>query len=359
MKHTVRSVFILKNPVNMKKRDILVLCFALLLGCNTTEERNNSNSDKPITVKVTVVKKGKVASHLRYSGTIEASQTIPLNFKTTGTVEKVLVYAGDIVVTGQLLATLDPADARNMYDIALSQYNQAKDAYDRLKHVHENGSLPEIKWVEMDSKLTQATSSLDLAKNNLEKCNLHSPVNGIVGRRNIEPGMSSISISSAPIELVDIRKVYVKISVPENEVSRIKKGMRACFTVSALNEMEFCGDVFNVSPVADKISRTYEAKILVSNPGEKLKPGMVCDVRMEDTTEEEVILVPNQSMTRDHIKGVYVFIVDPVEKRARKHTITPGPFHETGIEVISGLEAGQLIVEEGKEKLYDNCLIVF
>jgi len=343
----------------MKKMIIPAIALSMLIACNSKEIKETLPGTKPIRVTTVMVSKEKVVTALRYSGTVEAYQNIPLNFQTTGTVEKVLVEAGEIVQKGKLLATLDPTDAKSMFDIALSQYQQAKDAYDRLKTVYDKGSLPEIKWVEMESKLEQARSSLNLAKNNLGKCNLYAPVNGMVGRRNIEPGMSSISITSAPLELVDIRQVYVKISVPENEVAKILKGTKASFTFSAVNDKEFQGEVENVSPVADRIARTYEAKILVPNPGFALKPGMVSDVKMETTMEKEMILVPSQSVSKGSENQVFVFLVDTAAKRVKKQAIKTGQYQDAGLEVISGLEPGQIIVNGGKEKLSDNSLITW
>jgi RND family efflux transporter MFP subunit len=343
----------------MNKMIIPAMALFMLVACNPKENRNSLPGTKPITVTTVVVKQERVVTALRYSGTIEAFQSIPLNFQTTGTVQSVLADAGDLVHKGQLLATLDQADARNFYEITLSQFQQAKDAYNRLKTVHGQGSLPEIKWVEMEAKLEQAQSSLNLAKSNLDKCNMYAPVNGMVGRRNIEPGMASLSIGSAPLELVDIRQVYVKISVPENEVAKIVKGMRARFIVSALNDKEFNGEVANISPVADRISRTYEAKILVQNPDLALKPGMVSDVKMETAMEKELVMVPYQSVSKDSENRAFVFLVDTKEKRARKQVIKPGQYKGTGMEVISGLEPGQIIVNGGKEKLSDNSLITW
>ncbi|MCX6249270.1 MAG: efflux RND transporter periplasmic adaptor subunit [Bacteroidetes bacterium] len=343
----------------MKKLIIPAMALCVLIACNPKENQDSLPGTKPITVTTVLVKKEKVVTALRYSGTIEAFQSIPLTFHTPGTVQEVLVDAGDIVHKGQLLATLDQTDAKSMYEITLSQFQQAKDAYDRLKTVHNQGSLTEIKWVEMESKLEQAQSSLNLAKSNLDKCNLYAPLNGMVGRRNIEPGMSSISIASVPLELVDIRQVYVKISVPENEVAKILKGMKASFTVSALNGKEFKGEVANISPVADRISRTYEAKILVPNPELALKPGMVCDMKMETVMKKELVLVPYQSVSKDSENHAFVFLVDTEAKRARKQVIKTGQYQDAGLEVISGLEPGQIIVNGGKEKLSDNSLIAW
>jgi len=330
---------------------------ALLVGCSPKQKQESLPGGKVIPVTVVEVKKERVTVELRYSGTIEAYQTIPLSFETAGTVEKVLVDAGDEVTKGQLLATLDPTDSKNMYQITLAKYQQAKDAYDRLKTVYEKGSLFEIKWVELETNLEQAKSSLEISKNNMNKCNLYAPVNGIIGHRNIEPGMSSISIGSAPLQIVDIRQVYVKISVPENEVTKITKGREARFTVSALNDKAFEGKITNISPVADRISRTYEAKIKVPNPGQELKPGMVCDVKMDENVENERVLIPYQSVSMDQDNKPYVFVVDSAQKRVKKQSVKTGQYYGSNLEVLSGLVQGQLIVNEGKEKLSDNSLI--
>ena len=86
---------------------------------------------------------------------------------------------------------------------------------------------------------------------------------------------------------------------------------------------------------------------------------MVCDVKMETAMEKEVVLVPGQSVSKDSENQVYVYVVDPAAKRARKLVIKTGQYLDAGMEVLSGLAAGQLIVTEGKEKLTDNSLIAF
>jgi RND family efflux transporter MFP subunit len=340
----------------MKKFFIPLMVLALLMGCRSKQNQESLPAEKAIPVTVTEVKSEKVAANMRYSGTIEAYQSIPLTFQTPGTVEKVLVEAGDEVKKGQLLATIEKNDLQSMYNVTLAKYQQAKDAYDRLKTVYDKGSLSEIKWVEMETNMEQAKSSLELSKNNLDKGNMYAPTNGIIGHRNIEPGMSSIVIGSAPLQLVDIKWIYVKISVPENEIGKIKKGMKAQFVVSALNDEVFEGEVSNVSPVADLISRTYEAKILATNPNLDLKPGMVCDVKMNLTSEKEMVLVPYYSVSKEG-NDPYVYLVDPNKKRVKKQMIKTGQFYGSDLEVLSGVKQGQVIIKEGKEKLSDNCLI--
>ncbi len=341
----------------MKKAVYPAIIIVMLTGCNPRSNQEKPVVERRINISVSQVKSERMEVNLRYSGTVEASQTIPLNFQTTGTVEKVFVDAGDAVKKGQLLATIDKSDNQNMYEITNSKYQQAKDAYDRLKTVHDQGSLSEIKWVEMETNLAQAKSSLDISKNNLDKCSMRAPVNGIIGRRNIEPGMSSITLTSSPFDLVEITTVYVKIAVPENEIGKIRKGNIANAVVSALNNKQFEGEITNLSPVADAFSRTYDAKIIVKNQNLELKPGMVCDVILNLKTEKEMVLVPYQCVSKDPEGNTYVFVVDSNRKTVKKQIIKTGYYNSDKLEVLTGLTQGQTIVTEGKDKLSDNSLI--
>lgn len=153
----------------MNQKIYLVLIFALFLGCAPEQEGNEKEATGAVRVSVKSVKEESTNIRLKYSGTVEASQTIPLSFQTTGTVEKVLVDEGDFVKEGQLLATIDETDAQNMYEIAQSKYLQASDAHNRIKSIHDKGSFPEIKWVEMQTNLSRAESSRELEKDILGK----------------------------------------------------------------------------------------------------------------------------------------------------------------------------------------------
>jgi RND family efflux transporter MFP subunit len=337
---------------------VIAMVIATVMGCGN-DKKEETTTEKRVKVDTVKVEPAKSGYDLEYSGTIEASQTIPLTFKTIGTVDKIYVEVGDAVKKGQLLASVDNSDMQSIYNTMLAKYDQAKDAYDRLKAVYEKGSLTEIAWAEMKSNYEQATSALDIAKSNLEKCNMYAPIDGYVGNRNIEPGQSSVSITSAPIELVKIETVYVKISVPENEINRIQNGQKASILVSALEDKQFKGVVSNVSLVADEISRTYTAKISVPNTNLDLKPGMVCDVTLNLESEKISLVVPCNAVSKDSDDKPYVYIVSTDNKTVKKQNIIIGRYCDAGIEVISGLTEGQTIVSEGCEKLSDNSLISF
>jgi len=335
----------------------IILLAAFLAGCKQTENPSTGGQEQGIPVTVSKVLTSSGERTLKYSGTVEASQTIPLFFQSTGIVEKVLVETGDEVKKGQLLASVDQSDVRNILSMTESKYQQAKDAYDRLKKVHDQGSLPDIKWVEMETNLEQARSSLELAKSNLEKCFLRAPADGVIGRRNIEPGQLPLTAGVTPFELIDIDRVGVVISVPENEISRMRKGMRSLITVAALDGRQFEGVVTRVSPVADRFSRTYEVEFEVSNPKHELRPGMVCDVAVVLKEDATILLVPYQSVLRDDAGGGWIFAVDSNSSQVARIAVKTGNFRGNLLEIREGVAAGQLVVKDGKEKLSDKSLV--
>ena len=340
----------------MKRNLLLFAILIAMAGCKQKQETENK-SVTAIKVKSQAVQMSNGVSSLRYSGTVEASQTIPLTFQNSGTVEQVLVQEGDAVRKGQLLATVNKTDNQSIYNSSLAMYRQAKDAYDRLKQVYDKGSLAEVKWVEMETNLKKAESQLEIAKNNLDKCNLYAPTNGFVGKRNVEPGQSSIT-SFSPLELVKIETVLVKISVPENEIAKIRKGMEASFTIPAIGKKHFVGTVSHVGVVADQFSRTYEVKITAKNPNIEIKPGMVCNVILDPANEERAVLISYYAVTKDTEGRSFVYVVSPDQKSVRKQIITVGDYQTNGLEVLNGLNTNQSVVVEGKEKLSDNSQII-
>lgn len=343
----------------MKK--VLFRCIILfsLVSCGQKNEVADENRrDASVIVKIEKVKHANKTVQLSYSGTVEAYQTIPLTFQGMGTVERVLVEEGDDVKKGQLLATLDAADMDNSYRAVEAMHTQAKDAYERMKQVYEKGSLPEIKWVEVQSNLEQAKVQLNMAKSRLEKCKLFAPDNGIIGIRNVEPGQSSAA-GMPPFVLMKIEKVLINFSVPENEIESIKKGKTAIVRVSALGNKRFEGVISHVGIVANPYARTYMAKITIQNTGKAIKPGMVCDVTFDNEMDESLVIIPYTAVTTDDHGNPFVYTVSANNNKTKKQIIEVGSYQKNGLTVLSGLSVGQVIVVEGKEKVADNTQISF
>ncbi len=349
------------KPIGKLKYLILIVILVFAYNCKNKEAQDNIEnniSNAPTKVKVQKVKIGVSSNKLTYNGNVIPIKTTPLSFLLPGTVMTIKVDEGDWVNKGQVLAGLNSTSFRNAYQGTSATEKQAQDAYNRLKTVHDKGSLPEIRWQDVKTKLEQAKSANQIALQNLKNSTLTAPSKGYIGMRNIEIGETILS--GVPVyNLISINEVYVRASVPENEINIITKDQTVNIIIPAIGSQIFNGKVEKIGVVANPISKTYDIKIRISNQHMKIKPGMACDIIIHTNSKNNIIAVPYQSVTKDDNGLNYVYVIDSQSKTAIKKSVELGSFIDNKIEIVSGISIGDLLVIEGKQKITDNQKVTF
>ena len=257
------------------KKSILMLLGVMLISSCTSEKEQNTKA--PTRVETEVVSTAMNANGQTYVGIVEECEATAVSFTGMGVVKRMLVNEGQAVSRGQLIAEMDDTQARNLLSGAEAQMTQANDALSRYKMLHDNGSLPEVQWVEIQSKVAQAKSQLEVAKKNLADCRLVAPVSGIVGKRLVGAGETAMP-SQAVVSILDISTVKVKVAIPEAEVSGIGANTSSTIKVEAVNG-SFTGGRIEKGVQADALTHTYDIRIHVANGQRQLLPGMVASVQ--------------------------------------------------------------------------------
>lgn len=258
----------------MKHYKMVVLCSLALMatGCKRQEARETR---PPVRVKVMRVEPVTVFGGQTFSGTVEESSGTTLSFPVAGTVKKICVEPGQRVARGELIAVLDEATLQSAYDAAAATLTQAEDVYHRMKQLHDNGSLPEIQWVETQSKLRQAQSAENIARKALADGRLYAPFAGVISEKSVEVGHNVMP--GVPVaRLVATGQMKVNIAIPENEIASIAIGQIVSVNVSALGGKTFEGKIVEKGIAANTLSRSYDVKAAVDNPQGELMPGMIC-----------------------------------------------------------------------------------
>jgi RND family efflux transporter MFP subunit len=331
----------------------------ILSGCSShTQNASALSENVPVNVKVQKIETGTGSGASSYIGTIEESVSIPLSFLVPGTVNQVYFDEGQSVGKGQLLAALNSESYQNAYKVSEAKYNQALDAYNRLEPVYKKGSLPEVKFVEIQTGLEQAKSMASISEKDVKDCKLYAPTSGIIGRRMIEPGMSVIP-GNAVFELVKIDKVFVKIPVPEKEISEMRKGQDVNIKVAALGSASFEGKITEIGVLSNPLSHTYTVKAEIKNQENQLKPGMVCETYVTNPLIESRLIVPLSAVQAAPNGEKFVFVADPGTKKASKKNVETGTLVSNGIVIKSGLVAGDLLVVEGYQKISEHTPIQY
>jgi RND family efflux transporter MFP subunit len=337
----------------MKNAGIIVAMATILTGCVKTEKQDFSTNEG-IPVKTARVERNEAKLVNTYVGTVEESLSLPLSFLSAGTVENVLVHEGENVKKGQLLASLEAVSYQSAYQAAEAKEKQATDAFNRLSSVYRNGSLPEVKMVEIETALEEARAAEKIAAKNLANCKLYSPASGVIGRKSIDAGVNVIP-GTPVITVVKIEKVKVAISVPENEIAGIKIGQKVVITVPALDNATYEGNVDEKGVMANPISHTYMVKVLIDNRNDMLRPGMVCNVAMNTNSSKALVSIPASSVQLNNAGEKYVYVVDSVSATAKQRRIITGNFSANGnVAVAEGLSSGDIVVVDGYQKIHDN-----
>lgn len=344
----------MKNIIVKSVKAAFIMSAVILSGCG--DKAPSEGSAPAIHVKIDTVKKQAAATRLDYLGVVEEKSSTAVGFPALGTIERIYVSEGDYVHKGQLLARLDQSSAQNMLEAAGATLKQARDAYERLKSIHDKGSLPEIQMVDVATKLRQAESSYSLAEKNLQNCALYAPAAGIIGKKMAEAG--EYSIAGKPIlTILDIGSVQVKFSVPENEISTLSADCRSEITVTALGDKKFTGYKIRKSVLANSISHTYPAYITLLNPGNELLPGMVCRVGIYPGIKSQNIVVPI-GIVQTSAEGEK-FVWCDKGGVAKRTFVTTGEAKDNGVEIIAGLEDGDLVVTMGYQKISEDDKITW
>lgn len=292
-----------------------------------------------------------------YVGTIEENSSTPVSFTGIGTVSRMCVSEGQHVSKGQLIAVMDETQARNMIATAEAQMAQANDALQRMKQLHEAGSLPDIKWVEVQSQVSQAKSQLDMAHKNLSDCSIHAPVSGVISSKPFEQGMTAVS-SMTVATILDISTVKVRIAVPEREMATLPSGTHSTIQVEAIGR-SFEAVRLDKGVTADPMTHTYEVKIPVANPGGHLLPGMIANVVLHtkataDSTAS-CITLPIRSI-QQHSGGEH-FVWIAKDGKAHRNNVTIGETYGNRVIILSGLKGGETVITEGYQKVGEGSAV--
>lgn len=329
----------------------VAICF-LATSCNKTEQAEEKSA---VEVKVMSVQKSELHSGQSFSGTVEESSSSTLSFSIGGTVKTMAVSAGQHVSKGQLIATLDASSVQSALEVAAATLEQAQDAYNRLAKLHDNNSLPEIQWVEAESKLKQAQSTYNISKKNLSDTHLYAPFSGYIKDKSVEVG-HNVMPGSPVVNLVTVDNVKVSISVPETEISKIGIGNEVQIQVPALADRTFVGKINEKGVAANPISRSYEVKALVHNQDNALLPGMLCTLYLGDNSYTEMaIVVPCSVVQLDDSNQNFVWVA--TEGKAVRKNVTLGKFENDKVVIVSGLSEGDKLIVEGQQKVSDDMKI--
>lgn len=287
--------------------------------------------DKPA-FRLEQARRGDLVVTVAATGNLEPTNQVEVGVEVSGTVETVEADYNDHVARGQVLARLDPtkfeaqvvrsraalssSKARVLQAQATVEESRAQlGRLTRLRQVSKgtdpsqldiDAAQAALKRARADrasakADVAQAKAALESAEIDLAKSVVHSPVDGVVLERSVEPGQTVAASLQTPVLFVlaeDLTKMELHVSVDEADVGRVREGQKATFTVDAYADRPFSAEIAEVHYGAREVDGviTYEAVLNVDNADLSLRPGMTATATIVVQEVEDAVLVPNAAL---------------------------------------------------------------
>ncbi|MCK6530071.1 efflux RND transporter periplasmic adaptor subunit [Myxococcota bacterium] len=279
-------------------------------------------------------------------GEVEGIRDAILGSPAGGPVEAVLVRPGQAVKKGQAIARVDTASYQIRREQAAADLALAEAELERARAVGDGISPAQLQAAEIRARIARAGH--EQAELALARSVVSAPFAGTVASVDVEVG--EIAPPGARVaRLVQLQPVRVKVSVADRDMVALVEGMDAKVTTEAIPEL-LDGKVVHVSPAGDLKTRAFEAEIEVSNPGRRLLPGMIANVRLARTLAEQAVVLP-QDVLVTRLDGIGVFVEE--QGVARWRPLTLGQVVHDQVIVTGGLAPGERVVTTGHRELAD------
>lgn len=359
-------------------------------GCEGPQEAPAPSEALPnpgmgaLRIEATQARTGVLERELTATGMSAAWREANLRAEAGGRVLAVEVDNGDEVEAGALLLRIDGSRQRLAVTGASARVEAlehdvelARRDYERKQGLVDKGSLASAQLDPAKHALDRAEAALQGAQADLgsarrssKDARLSAPIEGIVTHRLVDVG-DTIGPGAPLLDLVDLSKVRVRVGLAGSEIAGLDTEATATVIVEDLGGVEFPARFGALAPAADPVTGLFDIEYHVDNPDHRIRGGMVVTVALPLRDQVEHVLVPRAALTRRSGKLV-VFVLasatpeqqadvpEGFERRvAELREVRVGAYGGDEVEVLSGVEAGEVVATSGQHTLADAVLVEY
>jgi membrane fusion protein (multidrug efflux system) len=306
-----------------------------------------------IPVEASAAHRGDVAAAYSGTTTLEAAEEATVVAKVGGTVARLYAEEGRPVKTGDALAQLDDTELRYDCEQAEANYEKKQQEFARSQALYDRHLISTDAFDSVKYDLAVLKASYDIAKLNLDRTVIRSPIDGVVAKRLIKTG-NTLTPNQAVFVVTNFDPLLAVLYVPENALARLKPGQPALLTADALAGKTFGGRVARLAPVVDPQTGTFKVTVEVRRTEHDLAPGMFSRVSITYDVHKDTLIVPRAAiLTEDGESAVYVIQTGT----AHRATVTLGYANGDSVEILHGLKDGDTVVTLGQNSLKDGTKV--
>lgn len=276
-----------------------------------------------------------------------------------GVVTALYVTQGQFVRKGQVLARLDDRLIRQQIEPLRVQLAAAEDVYRRTQNLWDQGIGTYQQVLTAKTQVETLRKQIGVIQRQASLMTVTAPSSGVADVVNVRVGEAFTGANGAgpQIRIVNTGNMKVIAAVPENYLGRVRVGTKLEVVLPEQNNRMISAVVSVVQKVIDANTRSFNIEARIPADA-ALKPNQIARIKILDYNAPEGMVVPLNVVQSDE-KGKYVYVAEKTTDKmlARKRMIVIGESYGSNIEAKSGLRAGDLLITEGYQNLYDGQII--
>lgn len=314
-------------------------------------------AEKVMPVVTTALQTRNFKSFIEIQGTVETKNTATATPRMAGTYTTVYVKEGQSVKAGQLLAKIDNAILMDQIAALKQQLELANTVFEKQKSLWDQKIGTEIQYLQAKNNKESLEKNLAVLNTQIDMYNVYAPISGAVEKVMAKTG--EIAAPGMPLaSIVNLGSLKATANVPDVYVSNIKMGDAVKVILPDLNR-EINARITFISKLVNPANRTFKIEASIPTSGD-IKPNMLSVLNIADINKSNALVIPqNYIQSTEFGDVVYVAETEGNKKIAKARKVKTGVSYNGEIEIMEGLQAGDLIVTEGYQDLVDGQAISF
>lgn len=311
----------------------------------------NNGNEKTALVTTTDATTGEFAHYIEITGSVLSKKNVNISAEVSGRVQELQVAEGQRVKKGEVLAVVDAeAINRNIEEVE-KQLELATVLFDKQKRLWDQQIGTEIQFLEAKNRKEILEKNLASLHTQKDKTTIRAPFNGAVEEITIRLG-ELVQPGTPIMNFIGDSELYIEADISERYVGILNRGDSVELSFPSIGT-SLTSRVTAVGGVIDPNNRTFTVEAYLP-PGKNYKPNMISVVKIKDYENKDAVVIPAYLIQEDR-EGDYVFVVE--EQTAKKTYVKRGLTYQGRVEVLEGLQGGEVLVDKGFRDIGDNYLV--
>jgi membrane fusion protein (multidrug efflux system) len=264
-----------------------------------------------------------------------------------GRVAEIRFTEGQSVARGSVLVKLDQSELAAVVASSRAALKWEEQRLDRADDLRQKGFISAQGLDDQKTNLAKAKAKLAEDEAKLAKTEMRAAFPGVAGLRQVSEGQY-VAAGTDIARLEKIDQLKLDFRVPEALVAKLRTGQPVRVLLDAYGDRAFTGNVYAIEPAVDEQTRTVLLRARVANPELKLRPGMFARVQVQLGVREKAVWIPEAAIVP---RGQDLFVFRVKEGKAELVRVQTGSRKVGEVEIVKGIEAGDLVVTEGVQKI--------